>query len=144
MLVLKYSFNCNSAGSPNIKLLMQSSLQKVYLLRTNRESCVSRVHTKRIICHTLDGATVCCSQTIYSECAAHTVSTIFCDHNLKSPILTNVLHVMHPGDMWCGSSKSSAIECSVLDTISRCTHNRLWRDYNTWRACMEKERRHIV
>ena len=65
-------------------------------LTENRESCVSRVHTKRIICHTSDGATVCCSQTIYGKCAADMVSSIFRDHNLKSPILTNTLHAMHP------------------------------------------------
>ena len=68
MLVLKHAFTCSSVGSPNVRLLMQSSKQKV--LTENRESCVSRNVTKTIICHTLDDATVCSSQTIYSKCAA--------------------------------------------------------------------------
>ena len=102
-------------------------------LRT--ESCISRVHTKRTICHTPDDATVCCSQTVYSKCAAAMVYTI-CDRNLKPPILTNILHVMHPWDMQCGISNSSAIECGVvLDTISHCSHNWVRTGYNTWRGC---------
>ena len=138
MLVFKHSFTCSNVGSPNTKLRLFNPCN---ILTKNRESCVGRNISKMIICHTLNDATVCCGQMVNSKYAAGTVSSIFCDHNLKSPIFANILHVMYPWEMRCGASKSSAIECGgVLDTISHCSHNWLWRGYNTWRACMDKER----
>ena len=138
MLVPKHSFHLQQCWcSPNISF---NPCNKKALTE-NRESCVSRVHTKRIVCHTPDDATVCCTQSIYGKCAVRMVSIIFCDHNLKPPILTNILHVMYPWDTLCGRSKRSAIECSVvLETISHCSHNWLWRGYYTWwfKGCMDK------
>jgi len=139
MLVLKHSFTFSSIQTWSYSC---NPCNKKALTE-NRESCISRVHTERMICHTPDDATVCCSQSIYSKSAAATVY-IICGPNLKPPILTNILHAMNPWDTQCGRPNSSAIECSVvLDTISHCSHNWLWSGYNTWlRACMDKGKVH--
>ena len=92
MLVFKHSFTCSNVGSPDTKLCLFNPCN---ILTKNRESCVVRNISKMIICHTLNDATVCCGQIVCSKYAAGAVSSIFCDHNLKPPILTNILHASY-------------------------------------------------